>query len=360
MSNIKYLAILIIGILIINACNKEEDTKVEIDETPYLLEYGALPSPDLPADNPLTVQGVELGRMLFYETMLSKDGSQACADCHRQPDGFSDTTQFSIGVENLPGKRQAMPIFNMAWHSNEFFWDGRAHLLRDQSLKPIQDPLEMNETLDNVVAKLSNTKTYRDQFTRAFGSDEITPVKMSLAMEQFMMSIVSYDSKYDRYLAGVVELTESEERGRLLYETEYNPFFPDMSGADCVHCHGGANFENDRYMNNGLDTDATMEDMGRENATENPNDRGKFKVPSLRNIAVTPPYMHDGRFETLEEVIDHYNAGIQESSTVDLAILNTKDSGLFLTDQDKKDLVNFLKTLTDETFLNNEAYKTPF
>lgn len=278
----------------------------------------------------------------------------------QKADGFSDTTRFSIGVEDLPGKRQAMPIFNMAWHSNEFFWDGRAHLLRDQSLLPIQDPLEMNETLDNVVAKLSDTKTYRDQFTRAFGSDDITPEKMSLAMEQFMMSIVSYDSKYDRYLAGAVELTESEERGRILFETEYNPFFPDLSGADCVHCHGGANFENDQYMNNGLDTDANIEDMGRENATEDPADRAKFKVSSLRNIAVTPPYMHDGRFQTLEEVIDHYNEGIQESATTDPAILNTKDTGLFLSDQDKQDLINFLKTLTDDTFLNKEEYKTPF
>lgn len=360
MKQLKYLIILFVGILIINACDKNEAPPVTIDETPYLLEYGALPAPDLPADNPLTVQGVELGRMLFYETMLSKDGSQACADCHRQPDGFSDTTQFSIGVEGLPGGRQAMPIFNMAWHTNEFFWDGRAHLLRDQSLLPIQDPLEMNETLDNVVAKLSAEKTYRDQFTRAFGSDEITPDKMALAMEQFMMSIVSYDSKYDRYLAGLVELTESEARGLVLFETEYNPFFPDMSGADCAHCHGGANFENDQYMNNGLDTDAEFEDMGREDVTEDPADRAKFKVPSLRNIAVTPPYMHDGRFQTLEEVIDHYNEGIKESSTADVTVLNTKDTGLFLTDQDKEDLINFMKTLTDDTFLNNEAYKTPF
>jgi cytochrome c peroxidase len=356
----KYLTLLFVGILLINACNKDEDPKVVIDETPFLLEYGALPAPDLPADNPLTVQGVELGRMLFYETLLSKDGTQSCASCHVQIDGFSDTTRFSIGVEGLPGGRQAMPIFNMAWHSNEFFWDGRAHLLRDQSLLPIQDPLEMNETLDNVVAKLSAEKIYRDQFTRAFGSDEISPEKMSLAMEQFMMSIVSYDSKYDRYLAGAVELTESEERGRLLFETEYNPFFPDLSGADCAHCHGGANFENDQYMNNGLDTDAEFEDMGREDVTENSADRAKFKVSSLRNIAVTPPYMHDGRFQTLEEVIDHYNEGIKESSTADPTVLNTKDTGLFLTDQDKEDLINFLKTLTDDTFLNNEAYKTPF
>jgi cytochrome c peroxidase len=353
--------ILFIAIALMVACgNDDPDEVVVIDETPYVLEYGAFPAPTLPTDNPLTVQGVKLGRMLFYEKRLSKDGTQACAGCHRQPDGFSDTSRFSIGVENLPGKRQAMPIFNMAWHTNEFFWDGRAHLLRDQSLKPIQDPLEMNETLPNVVAKLSNEKIYRDQFIRAFGSDEITSEKMSLAMEQFMLTIVSNHSKFDRFLAGEIQLTESEERGRILFSTEYNPFFPDVSGADCMHCHGGANFENDQYMNNGLDAQAAIVDIGREAVTQNSGDKAKFKVPSLRNVAMTAPYMHDGRFKTLEEVVNHYNAGIQESTTVDPAILNTKSTGLFLTEQDKEDLINFLKTLTDTTFLTNEEYKTPF
>ncbi len=362
MTNSKYLIIFFISLLVI-ACksdDEQEQPPVEYDETPYTLEYGHFPDPDLPTDNPMTVQGVKLGKMLFYETLLSKDDSQSCASCHRQPDGFSDSTRFSIGVEDLPGKRQAMPVFNMAWHTNEFFWDGRAHLLRDQSLKPIQDPLEMNETLENVVAKLSNSQTYRDQFMRTFGSEEVTSEEMSLAMEQFMMSIISNDSRYDRYLAGEVTLTESEERGRILFETEYNPFFPDQSGADCAHCHGGINFENDQYMNNGLDSDASITDIGREEVTGDPADKAKFKVPSLRNIEMTAPYMHDGRFQTLEEVIDHYNAGIQESATTDPTVLNTKDTGLFLDDQDKQDLINFLKTLTDETFLTNAEYASPF
>jgi cytochrome c peroxidase len=366
MKKIKILLLLIAGMFYMIACNEDEENEeiekvfVTLDETPYTLQYGSLPAPKLLADNPLTQQGVELGRMLFYETMLSKDGSQSCASCHNQVDGFSDTDRFSLGVEGLPGKRQAMSIFNMAWHSNEFFWDGRATLLRDQALMPIQDPLEMNESLENVVAKLSDSQTYRDQFIRAFGTDEITSEKMALAMEQFMLSIVSYNSKYDRWLAGEVELTESEERGRVLFEAEYNPFFPELSGADCVHCHGGRNFENDLYMNNGLDTDAEFTDMGREEVTADPADRAKFKVPTLRNIAVTPPYMHDGRFQTLEEVIDHYNSGIKASSTADITVLNTKDTGLFLTDQDKQDLINFLHTLTDETFLNKPEYQSPF
>lgn len=360
-----YFPIVILTILFFAlSCNKDDDATqdelITIDTTAYNLEYGLLPAPDLPLDNQLTEQTVLLGRMLFYEKNLSSDGSQACADCHRQSQGFSDTTRFSIGVAGLAGKRQAMSVFNLAWHSNEFFWDGRAHLLRDQALIPIQDPLEMDETLENVIAKLSEDKMYRDQFTRAFGSDEITPNKMSLALEQFMLTIISNNSKYDQYLANEATLTESEERGRLLFFTEYNPFFPDESGADCAHCHGGKNFENDNYMNNGLDVDADFIDYGREIATGNPNDRAKFKVSTLRNIELTPPYMHDGRFTTLEEVIDHYNSGIKTSSTADPTVINTQGTGLFLTDQDKTDLINFLKTLTDPTLVNNPSYKSPF
>ncbi len=362
MKKLRLIYIIPLSFLMIWSCSDDEPSEnVELDETPYVLEYGSLPVPDLPTDNTLTKQGVQLGRMLFYEKMLSKDGTQSCASCHRQTDGFSDTMQFSIGVEMLPGKRQAMPVFNMAWHSNEFFWDGRAHLLRDQSLKPIQDPLEMNETLENVVAKLSNSQTYRDQFTRAFGTDEISSEKMALAMEQFMLSIVSYNSKYDKYVAGEVELSESEERGRVLFETEYNPFFPEFSGADCAHCHGGRNFENDEYMNNGLDRNDEITDIGREEVTGNAADKAKFKVPSLRNVAVTPPYMHDGRFQTLEETIDHYDDHIKKSTTLDPALSQVVDNGgLGLSDQDKVDLVNFLKTLTDDTFLTNPEYSDPF
>lgn len=358
----KLVSILLLTTCLILSCGDDEPrSMVTIDETPYFLEYGRLPVPNLPSDNSLTVQGVKLGRMLFYEQMLSKDGTQSCASCHRQLDGFSDTSQFSLGVEGLEGTRQAMPIFNMAWHSNEFLWDGSASTLREQSLKPIQDPLEMNETLDNVVNKLKATQLYTDQFIRAFGSEEITSEKMSLAMEQFMLSIVSIDSKYDRSVQGTIQLSESEERGRLLFETEYNPFFPDMSGADCAHCHGGINFENDQFMNNGLDSDIGFSDIGREEVTGNAADRAKFKVPSLRNVALTPPYMHDGRFKTLEEVVDHYDKHLKESSTIDPALLQvTSNGGLKLTDQDKIDLVNFMKSLSDPTLINNQEYSDPF
>ncbi len=336
-----------------------EETVV-YDDTPFELKYGNLPTPNLPEDNPLTVQGVELGRMLFYDKLLSKGEVQACATCHNQSIGFSDSLRLSIGAEELPGTRQSMAIFNMGWHSDGFFWDGRVQTLREQAIEPIQDPLEMNETLDNVVNKLKAEKRYQDQFVRAFENGRITWENMALALEQFMLSIVSYNSKYDKFLAGEVTLTESEERGRQLYFLEYNPFFPEFSGADCQHCHGGTNFENDLYMNNGLDTDEEFVDLGRETVTNEPTDRAKFKVPSLRNIAVTAPYMHDGRFNTLEEVVEHYNTGIKTSSTADLTVLNTQQTGLMLTEQDKEDLVNFMKTLTDEVYLTQPSYQSPF
>lgn len=367
-SNPKYivssllLGLFLIFIGLVYSCKPDEPdpTIVEYDSTPYTLEYGSFPPPNLPADNALTVQGVQLGKMLFYEKMLSKDGTQSCASCHRQEHAFTDTARFSIGVQGNPGKRQAMSVFNMAWNNNEFFWDGRAHLLRDQSLLPIQDELEMDETLENVVAKLKNSQTYKDQFIRAFGTDEITSEKMSLAMEQFMLSIVSNQSKYDQFLAGTAQLTPSEERGRALFFEEYNPFFPDQSGADCAHCHSGDNFENDLYMNNGLDEDGQFTDIGREAVTNNAQDKGKFKVTSLRNIALTAPYMHDGRFNTLEEVVEHYNNNLKTSATIDPALEMTRATGLMLDAQEKADLIAFLKTLTDQELLTNPEFSNPF
>lgn len=355
-----------LGFMLSTSCQKDADdatdaSSVTYDPSPYQLRIGDFEPPVISPDNPLTEQGVRLGRMLFYEKKMSKDGSQSCASCHRQEHAFTDTARLSIGVEGLPGKRQAMSVFNMAWHNNEFFWDGRAHLLRDQSLMPIEDPLEMNESLENVILKLSQDQLYKDQFVRAFGTDEISEERISLALEQFMNSIVSVDSKYDRYLRGEAVLTESEERGRELFFAEFNPGFPDQSGADCAHCHTTRTFENDMYMNNGLDTDADFTDIGREEVTGLASDRAKFKTTSLRNIALTAPYMHDGRFKTLEEVVEHYDNGIQPSSTVDPALEYTRISGgLKLTEQDKADLVAFLKTLTDEVMLTNPEYSDPF
>lgn len=357
-----FLTLLILIAILITlptACKKDPNSEpaVEQDKTPYSLQYGQFPAPNIATDNLLTNAGVFLGRMLFYEPMLSRDGSMTCASCHNQNNAFDDTARFSTGVRGLLGGRQAMAVFNMAWNTNNFFWDGRAELLRHQSTKPIQDPLEMDESIENVITKLSNTPKYKDQFIRAFGSADISEHTISLALEQFMNSIVSYQSKYDDFLANKVNLTPSEHRGRKLFFQEYNQFIPDSSGADCAHCHSGFNFENDRYMNNGLDANFT--DSGRAKVTLNARDVGKFKVVSLRNIALTAPYMHDGRFQTLEQVLEHYNNGVQASSTLDPAMEQTRATGLRLTAQNKQDLIAFLNTLTDQQFINNAEYSNP-
>lgn len=363
MKNTNIILLLLLTGIVVFSCKKAlqgTTGTAQLDSTPYTLETGTLADPGIPADNELTNGKVQLGRMLFYEKMLSGDNSMACASCHNQRNAFADTARLSTGIDGLFGHRQAMAIFNMAWNDNEFFWDGRAHLLRDQALKPIQDVLEMHETLPNAIAELQQSGRYKAQFIRAFGDDQITEERLALALEAFMHTIVSNRSKYDRYLTGQVQLSESEERGRQLFFAEYNPFFPELSGADCAHCHSGSNFEDDSYKNNGLDSDAQMSDIGREAVTGNPAEKGHFKVPSLRNVALTFPYMHDGRFRTLEEVVDHYNSGIVLSATVDPAIANTHGTGLMLTAQDKKDLVAFLKTLTDYNLIHDPRYSSPF
>lgn len=361
MTNKNFIILFFISTLIatIQSCKKEQTNNTEESDTPYILDYGVFPPPSIAIDNPLTKEGVQLGRMLFYEKMLSGNNKQSCASCHIQEFAFNDTAQFSFGIEGLRGKRNAMSVFNMAWNSNGFFWDGRANLLRHQSLKPIQDPLEMKETLTNVVIKLQRSNIYPNQFKKAFGTSQIDTILISKALEQFMNSILSNNSKYDDYLAGKITLTPQEERGRFLFFTEYNPAFPTNSGADCQHCHSGVNFENDKYMNNGIDNDASVTDIGREKVTNDVNDKAKFKVPSLRNVELTAPYMHDGRFKTLDDVIDHYNL-VKTSATLDASFIQQLPNGLKLSNTDKQALIAFLKTLTDQKLISNPAYKSPF
>jgi cytochrome c peroxidase len=341
-----------------NELYKKVNKEKEQPNGPYLLDVGFLPEPKINPDNPLTHEGVALGRRLFYEKMLSKNNQIACASCHKQQYAFSDTTTYSIGVRKLPGTRNAMAAINMAWNSNGFFWDGRAKSLREQFIHPIQDSLEMDEKIENVVAKLKSSTNYSIWFQKAFKSKEITPLLVYKALEQFLNAIVSNNSKYDKFLQGTAILTPEEERGRFLFMTEYNPTFPDKSGAECFHCHGGANFENDEYMNNGIDIGERIYDIGREKITNNPYDKGKFKVPTLRNVELTKPYMHDGRFENLEQVIESYNYP-RKSNTLS-ALLSHHGDGLQLSDYDKKALVSFLKTLTDKDLISNKAYSNPF
>lgn len=336
----------------------DPEVPVTLDETPYPFRTENLPDPILPEDYPLTQQRVNLGRFLFHDGILSRTGTQSCATCHSQSAAFSDNRKYSIGVRGLPGTRQAMALVNLAWTERGFFWDGRSPTLREQALHPIIDTLEMDDKLDNVVNKLSASSLYRNMFTKAFGSDTVTPDRIGIALEQFMLTLVSGQSKFDRALAGWAVLSESEERGRQLFMREFDPTYK-TKGAECFHCHAPPFFTNDRFMNNGLDDDAAFTDLGRERVTGLASDRARFRVPTLRNIARTAPYMHDGRFLTLEEVVDFYDSGVRRSSTVDPLMQFNLAPGLRLSLQDKADLVAFLKTLTDDQFLTNPLFRRP-
>ncbi len=349
MNNFRYILIAF-GVFAMLSCEPEQTT------TPYNFQtpVGFI-QPNIPANNPMTVEGVELGRKLFYDPIISKDNMQSCADCHVQSFGFTDDgLQYSVGVDGNPGNRNSMAIINLAWGSS-FFWDGRAQTLEDQVFGPVVNPLEMNISWPEVEQKLNANDTYRVLFKEAFNIDHIDSVHVSKAIAQFMRTMVSGNSKYDKFVREEVSLTTSELNGLNIYNTERG---------DCFHCHTLSNglATDNMFRNNALDDDASMVDMGRMDVTGLATDKGKFKVPTLRNIELTAPYMHDGRFATLEEVVDHYDQGGVESSTVDPLMKHTANSaspGLNLTLQEKTDLVNFLKTLTDQDFINNGAFAHP-
>jgi cytochrome c peroxidase len=316
--------------------------------TPYRFTFSAFfPQPNLPRDNPLTVEDVELGSKLFFDRRLSADNSESCATCHNPRRAFSQPQRVSRGVDGDLGTRNAMSLENLAW-KDSFFWDGRAASVRAQVLQPIQNPIEMHESLTNLVAKISADKNYPRLFKSAFGSPEITSDKIARALEQFVLSQVSFNSKFDRVMNGTAKFTKEEARGYILFNTEYDPYHGQF-GADCFHCHGGPLFQSQDFANNGLDS--TFKDLGRYNVTHRDGDKGKFAVPSLRNVAVTAPYMHDGRFQTLEQVVEHYCTGMKRSATLDPNLAKHPDGGVPLSAADKKALVAFLQTLTDEKFL---------
>lgn len=324
----------------------------------------------VPEDNPLTQEGVELGRALFYDTKLAADGTVSCAFCHQQAKAFTDGKALSVGVSGVPLARSAMSLANLMWGPRNFFWDGRAESLAHQALQPIQDPDEMGETLEGVLEKLGSSPDYPERFEAAFGTREITPERLAKALASFVRTLVSSNSKYDEYLRGEVELSEQEMFGRRLFSTH-----PDakigLRGANCGDCHsqfltGGFDTALDGFTNNGLDTEEELEE-GLAGVTGLAHDRGKFKVPTLRNIALTAPYMHDGRFDTLDEVLDHYNGQIKESSTLDPLMREasnglrepTDPPALLLTNEEKEAVIAFLHTLTDYEFISNAKFSDP-
>ena len=344
-------------------CGLPTDDLIEAEYAPeaYALEYPSwFPRPHLPEDNPLTVAGIELGRRLFYDPILSRDSSLSCASCHNQQLSFADGSRFSTGVRGLPGPRSSMALINLAYNINGFFWDGRAATLEAQALHPIEDHLEMDDSWENVVEKLQRHPDYPARFRQAFGIErkgEITPELAVKAIAQFERTLLSYNTRFEQ-IAWLQQgwPTDSEQRGRDLFFVEFADQSLDHPG--CSHCHGGFNFTENNFFNNGItnvNNLADFPDKGRGGVNGNIYDNGKFRTPTLRNIALTAPYMHDGRFATLEEVLDHYASGGHGVINEDPNI-----QPFTLSEQDKRDLIAFLNMLTDTTFINNPAFKNPF
>lgn len=318
------------------------------------------PSMFIPADNPMTVEGIELGRHLFFDSILSADSTMSCASCHLPSLSFTDGGATSEGIDGIFGARSSMSLLNIGYAERGLFWDGRSNTLEDQALAPVEDPIELHDTWENVESKLKAHPSYPKMFREAFGiadRSDITKELAAKALSQFERTLISSNAKYDKVIfQGQAAFTDSEDRGLRMF-TDAQGGLPD---AECAHCHALHLGTSDDYFNNGLDSVGSLTefmDLGLGGVTQDTFDNGKFRAPTLRNIALTAPYMHDGRFETLEEVIDFYNKSPNHinASNVDVNI-----RPLELTEEQKQDLINFLHTLTDTIFTQNPAFQSPF
>ena len=336
--------------------NCSNETVDGYEPTPLALEIPQLFSeniiaPVIPNNNPQTVEGVALGKKLFFDTILSADGTQSCFSCHSPENAFTDNTATSDGVDGNFGTRNSMPLFNLAWNYNErFTWDGKELSLERQALEPVQNPIELHSNWEDVVDRLQSHSDYPELFRLAFKTNTITKELTTKAIAQFERTLISANSKFDTYTLGETTLTVQELNGLDLFLRE--------DKGDCFHCHGNPNnplWTDNAFHNNGLD--ATFTDLGLGAITGDPNDNGKFRSPSLRNLAFTAPYMHDGRFATLDEVINHYSEGLQNSPTIDPLMKKVDEGGVQLTTQEKADLKAFLLTLTDTSFTTNPNFQ---
>lgn len=349
-----------IGIFLFG-CRKDK-LFVQETMTPYELDIPShFPQMPIPSDNPMTVEGVALGRKLFYDVRLSLDNTISCGSCHQADKGFSDPDQFSVGVGGAVGDRQSMALVNLGWQST-FFWDGRSGTLEEQILEPVPNPVEMHLEWPEAVSRIQADELYPDMFYAAFGENGITKEKTAKAIAQFLRTMISGNSKYDVMykVQNSLPLTAAEQtlmNAITVEEWAGMDIFFSLTGGDCLHCHDGPLMHVNLFSNNGLD--ATFEDEGRYLVTGNTNDMGKFKVPTLRNIELTAPYMHDGRFQTLDEVIIHYSFGIEQSATIDPMLEFAHQGGVQLDPQERELLKTFLKTFTDYEFINNPDFREP-
>ena len=345
--------IVLITLLAFASCKPVEPEKIEkpiAKDTSIIKISSEMPPLVTYPDNKLSRAGVELGRFLFYDKLLSEDNTLSCASCHNQAMAFTDNgKKFSMGTKLLEGNRNSMPTFNLIWFDS-LFWDSRASRLKQLVLMPIENPLELNTTPEAVVAKLKLLPEYKQRFIKAFGSDEITVEKMALSVEQFLMTIVSDNSKFDKAKRGEAKLDVLEQRG-----------FDVASQKGCFNCHSTTLFTDNLSHNTGLDLNPNS-DFGMGGFTLKYNHDFTFKTPSLRNVELTGPYMHDGRFKTLEEVIKFYDEDVANNlSSRNISLIFMQQAlRNRLSPDDMKAVIAFLKSLTDYDMVTNPKFSDPF
>lgn len=293
--------------------------------------------------NPLSENKIKLGRALFYDPILSRNNMISCASCHSQFSAFTHVYHaLSHGIEDKIGFRNSPTLMNLAWQSS-FMRDGAINHLDMQALAPISNPVEMDESMIHVVSKLQSNQLYTKLFYKAFGDSVITGEHTLKAISQFMLTLVSCNSKYDSVMRKQTSFTEQENNGYKLFKK------------NCASCHNEPLFTNDEFRNNGLSLDTSLNDYGRYRVTKNPSDSLKFKVPTLRNIEFSYPYMHDGRFKKLSQVMNHYTNEVIKSKSLSPEL----DKSIVLSSNEKVDIIAFLLTLTDKSFLFNPQYFYP-
>lgn len=357
----KFLAVVLICLCLFSC----KDDKIP-EAKPYAFNIpSGYPQPLQPSNNITTEEGVELGRRLFYDKRLSGNNAMSCGTCHLQAFAFAEQSQFSTGINGQQGHRNSMSLVNLAFNQNQhFFWDGRAKTLEKQVFDPVRNPLEMASDWNMVAQKIKSEPIYPPMFEKAFGSTQIDSTRISNAIAQFLRTIVSFNSRFDKWAKGEGQLTAQELNGLNLIQSQ--------TKGDCFHCHNSADKLFSRYghTNNGLDPQSAWSnpnfDFGLYHVTGNNSDKAKFKVPTLRNVMLTAPYMHDGRFATMEDVlINHYLTGGQVSETIDPLMeyspqIMPNNPGLNLTPQDIQDIIAFLHTLTDTDLTTNPKFSDPW
>jgi len=364
------------GILACKDMPNKDPEPGDLESIPYnpqpytIVKPSFFPNVPVPADNPMTADAVQLGRRLFYDPILSADSTMSCASCHLPQGNFTDSKAVSIGIDGIAGRRSSMALLNIAYATNGLFWDGRSPSLEDQALRPVEDPIELHNTWPQVIEKLKSHPTYPAFFRKAFGindRDQITKELAAKAMAQFERILISSGtSKFDEFKQGNIDVFDDEELdGFLMYFEEAWQYGLNLPDAQCFHCHGGITLTGNNYFNNGLDSVGSLDeftDLGRFEVTGNHSDKGKFRTPTLRNIALSAPYMHDGRFQTLEEVVENYSKkgfGVaNEDPNLPLMGLNAPNNTL--SEAHKKAIVKFLHTLTDTVFVKNPDIQNPF